>query len=321
MTINYARARHFNRALSPADLSRLRAALGLAVPPPWTDAALDAVAAWQVAQGLVGDGMVGPRTLAALPRPMGEEAARAVPLSIAEASREHPDEAWVVDVSIHRPNLDLHRLARETNTRGLIVKATMGAHSADATGAPYTKQARAAGLVPGSYAWPYPVWQGKITDSAPQVANYTRWLAAHAAAGDISPHMDIEAGSIGNVDELVAAVGTQGARAWFARLFREADRAMGDGFCGIYTNRSTLEDLGGVDACARDGLLDRPTWLAYYPRSGAKLPTAQPPKWDRDWSLWQMNSDGIAPGYDKGLDFNVVNRASALYRLLKGSPC
>jgi murein L,D-transpeptidase YcbB/YkuD len=62
------RARKYNlsRALDAPTYARLSAAVGRDVSG-WTDADLDAVAAWQRAQGLTPDGMVGPRTVAALP--------------------------------------------------------------------------------------------------------------------------------------------------------------------------------------------------------------------------------------------------------------
>lgn len=66
--INHDRARRYNlsRDLDPATLARLSAAAGRDVRG-WTDADIEAIAAWQRAQGLTPDGMVGPRTVDALP--------------------------------------------------------------------------------------------------------------------------------------------------------------------------------------------------------------------------------------------------------------
>lgn len=66
--MNHERARRYNEAQRhPADIiARLSAAVGVDVAG-WTDAALDAVARWQAAQGLTADGMAGPRTIRALP--------------------------------------------------------------------------------------------------------------------------------------------------------------------------------------------------------------------------------------------------------------
>lgn len=329
------RAYNQRQAFSEPQLALISRALGVhaCALVGWHDAALDAVAAWQRAQGLAADGMVGPATLgrmAQLEREAERHAQRAVNRDLARASQDHPDEMWVIDVSKNRPSVDLAWLRANTNTRAIIVKATEGRYHVDPTADRYADQARALGMEVGAYCWPWPRWSERDAEMLPQAQAFGAWWRAAAARGPMLalPWMDMEAGTSppDNVEVAIAAWGLIKAIRWFGDMADACDQACGEQV-GLYTNLRTILRLG-VGRLQEAGLLgSRPLWYAYYPSSGGMLPAQMPPVGSGAsaelraavggaWEMWQMTSSAQVEGGGKGVDLNVVRRGGALHRAL-----
>jgi GH25 family lysozyme M1 (1,4-beta-N-acetylmuramidase) len=302
------------------------------------------VADWQRAQGLGADGMIGPLTLARmeqvlsaapstpLTHPPPAQARRAVVPDLAQASQDHPDEMWALDLSNNRPSVDLAWVRANTNTRGLIVKATEGRHFIDPTADRYADQARALGLEVGAFCWPWPRWQGRDAEMLPQAQSFGRWWRAAQARGPmrLGAWVDMEAGNSppDNVEVAIAAWGIDRTVQWFADLADACDQACGERV-GVYTNLKTIRRLG-VARLQRARLLGpRPLWYAYYPTGGGQLPAQMPPVGTGAdaalraavgdaWAMWQMASSAQVRGGGRGVDLNVVRRDSAMYQILRG---
>lgn len=234
---------------------------------------------------------------------------KTVPLNIKQAHIEHPSERWMIDLSNNRRGVDIHFL-QQNGTEAIYVKATEGRYYTDPTADGYSLATQKLGMKIGAYMWPWPVWRGAYpVPSLPQVQSFAAFHKRHLLGKILPPMMDIETGSIGNVDPSISNMGVSKTRDWFHQALSEADEAL-ERVCGVYTTSLTLQKLGGVEVIRKLGWLERPLWVAFYESPLPRLPRTHPPRWDHDWLFWQMTSKGQIDGYPRGVDFNAVNQSS-----------
>lgn len=336
--MNYEKARAYNaaRTLSPAAYNALRTAIGRDVAA-WTDADLDAVAAWQSRNGLTADGMIGPKSLAALMAPA--EVQRVVPNFIHEAAAKFPGWRFGFDVSKWQPDLD------PTKMEGVsfgILKCTTEVGKLDRLFLTHKKTLDVAQIPRGNYHLPRMatgVWGGAITQTNAVAFGQSAGGAALAHPARFLNWLDFEPDSEGNPDKpprffealLLACGGSRKkAAAWVSIYLDAAEQRSGEQF-GCYIS-PLIAGAGGEEL--RAALADRPLWIACYLQQ-PKLPVVRVPKmpesWGDRWDIWQMRGSddkktthideggkclGIMGGR-KDCDQNVLNPASPLVRLLE----
>lgn len=333
--MNYPKARAYNlaRTLSPAAYNALRAAIGRDVSA-WTDADLDAVAAWQAKHGLTPDGMIGPRSLAALMAPT--EPLRVVPNFIHEAAEKFEGWHFGFDVSKWQPDLDA------TKMQGCsfgILKATQS-RTQDPLFESHCKTLQ--GVMPrGNYHLPHMAsgdWGAVTVAEVERQAKFAGDVAKKYPATfyewlDFEPDDDAAKKKPPLFFEalLIALKGDRAKAAAWVKRWRDVFEDCAGVPCGSYISPK-IAGLGGEEL--RAVLMDRPLWIACYIQQ-PKLPVHRVPKmpesWGDRWDIWQMRGSddkktlaideggkclGIMSG-KKDCDQNVLNPASALVRLLE----
>lgn len=330
--MNYEKARAYNaaRTLSPAAYNALRSAIGRDVSA-WTDCDLDAVAAWQAKNNLASDGMIGPKSLAALMTPA--EAQRIVPNFIHEAAAKFEGWRFGFDVSKWQPDLDPTKM--EGCSFG-ILKATQS-RTQDPLFEDHCRTL--AGVMPrGNYHLPHMAsgawgavtvaeverqakFAGGVAKKYP--ATFHEWLDFEPDKKDKDP-LFFEA-------LLLAVKGDRAKAAAWVKRWRDVFEDCAEAPCGSYISPK-IAGLGGEEL--RAVLADRPLWIACYIQQ-PKLPVLRVPKmpesWGDRWDIWQMRGSddkktthideggkclGIMGGR-KDCDQNVLNPASSLVRLLE----
>ena len=144
--MNYAKARTFNQArtLSPAAHHALRSAIGRDVTA-WTDADLDAVAAWQAKSGLTPDGMIGAKSLAVLlPLPTTKSIRVPTDISITRTLFAAAAMLWFIDVSTHQTVTSWRKVGESCD--GVVIKSGQGESGIDDKCDMHVAGARAAGV-------------------------------------------------------------------------------------------------------------------------------------------------------------------------------
>lgn len=144
--MNYTKARTYNlaRTISPAAYNALRAAIGRDVSA-WTDADLDAVAAWQAKNNLTPDGMIGPKSLAVLmPLPTAKSIRVPTDISITRTLFAAAAMLWFIDVSTHQTVTSWRKVGESCD--GVVIKSGQGESAIDDKCDMHVSGARAAGV-------------------------------------------------------------------------------------------------------------------------------------------------------------------------------
>jgi GH25 family lysozyme M1 (1,4-beta-N-acetylmuramidase) len=185
---------------------------------------------------------------------------------------------------------------RKAGYRFVIVKASERNDLASPVFPEYYGEARATGLLVGSYHFGRP-------GQSPAKAQATYYVSRLRAGGfepgrDLPPVLDIEdAGGLSKT----------GLTNWCLDFVREVDRRLGltDSWhrCGIYTTRDHL--AGRLDGKAL--LNDRWLWLAAWP-AGLDQPTRDDQLPDGA-ALWQWTDQGRVPGIPENTNLNVAREA------------
>lgn len=300
MTRDLTGARDFcaGRSYSADERERLTSAIGYGVTA-WTDAALLAVADWQASRGLVADGKVGPKTLAALP-PAGPTTP--VPQSLAEIRALWPRLTFFADVAKHQEVTDWRAFAAASPI--VAVKVSEGVHHTDPSFVSHWGRAKAHGVMRAGYHYAHHAWKGKATP--PLDAADAFWRRLERDPGELPCILDLE----GDTTRAALEAGMSPAQIvdWSMRWLERVQALSGTQPI-VYNNRSTIVQRLGVAAMAP--LLAYPQWMAAYisglrwPSGGPVSPyTTQAPPWQAD--AWQFTSSGTAPGVKGHIDLNVV---------------
>lgn len=205
-----------------------------------------------------------------------------------------------IDVSRYQ-TVTSWRSVYDAGYRYAIVKATERDDYTSSTFFEYTRDARKAGLIVGSYHFARP---GHSSASS-QAAYYVNRLreAGFKSGRDLPPVLDIEDSG---------GRGRSSLTDWCLDFVREVDRRLGLKEpwlrCGVYCNRHYLNDrMNGGKVV--DG---RWLWLALWP-SGQDQPTDES-QMPAGAAIWQWTDRGRVPGIKENTDLNVV-RAEDLRRL------
>lgn len=338
MGISYARARAFNQRqdLGAQDRLALAQAIGHHCPP-WTDAALDALAAWQSAHGLAPDAMAGERTME-VARALGDGLPRGVTIpQWAHEIAALPRAVVGVDVSFWQPEIDAPQIARD-GVKFAILRMTE-ARSTDArVGAHYEAFAAQRGISVGGYHLPHQgggTWEAQVTTDPERQARHAAEVAGrYPATGGMCHWLDLEPDRSDQsrpprfFTSLAKREGKAKAAEWVGRWLAEFERLSGKQ-AGVYYSPA-LASAGGVELEAAIG--DRPRWLAWYLSDPRWVPLSI--KGIDRWDIWQVRADdnektpnidesgrcrGVMRGR-KACDLNIVNPKSPLYARLGGKP-
>lgn len=284
MPSNCDKARKYNlaQAVAPAVLHALRIRVGVE-STLWPDSDVFLLSVWQSANGLTSDGMIGPRTQAALllvgggRSGVGGAGAVRVPLSISEARvlfGAAGSLLFFIDISTHQV---VHSWARvEAACDGVIIKAGQGESGFDVSCADHVNSARMAGakvLALYHYAQHFGHTEALSTrPSCPKknARNLISALRLHNVRWGV---LDLEP------DEVARAI----ERGWIAADFErwsrefvaEFKQSSGERKLVVYLSGETIERsragarVGGFDWLRDSGI---PLWWAGYLRHDAERP-------------------------------------------------
>lgn len=335
------RAYNERQGFSAPQMALISRALGVeaAALAGWPDAILDRVAAWQRAQGLAADGMIGPQTLARMAQGAGggQGGAPTSPIILGhrldEIARQAPQAILGIDASVYQGRVVGVEL-RAAGCRFAILRASIG-RSKDTRLEAHLEQVRDAGIAAGVYHVPIMcagTWDAIEAADPNRQATAAGLVERSLGELEMGGWLDFEPDDSERKkpprqwSALVQAKGRKGAADWVRAWRASYEDALGTGLHGAYLSPRIAREGGDELARALDGL---PLWLALYlPRP--EWPRTQAPGavkgWPR-WDIWQFRADdrpqagilgGRAPGVDGGVeacDLNILNPASPLAAL------
>lgn len=259
----------------------IQRAVGADADGVWGPLTTQAVKAWQRANGLADDGVVGKLSLALILQP-------------------EPEPIHGVDVSHYQGTIDWPPVAA-AGVRFAYCKATQGNGGADATFVPNVQRALAAGLLVGAYHFAVPDHRaGDAVAEAQACVARMRGLQLQ-----LPPVLDLET----NADKLSPAELEQWALDWLAEVQRLTGRRP-----LLYSCTSFLVARAGRGTrIAKGGYR---YWVARY-RGGQAVDPGPLAAFD-DWTIWQNSGHGKVPGISRPVDLDVLHGGEqALAALLR----